>query len=309
MIGKIARVPLREVWRHEAHDFSDWLQQNLDVLNDALGTQLTTAEREQAAGNFSVDLVAEDASGSAVIIENQLERSDHDHLGKLITYLTAYEAKTAIWIVAEPRPEHTRAIAWLNETTSAAFYLVKAEAIKIHDSPPAPLFTVIVGPSAEARVVGEAKRDLASRHHERFDFWTRFLDFAKTRSKLHANISPSYQTWIGAGAGRAGLVFNYVANQHDARAELYIDRGRDSDEINGRIFDELATHKSEIEALFGGELEWQRLEGRRACRITSTIPFLGYRDAERFDELAAGLVDRMQRLERSLSPFIKALSI
>lgn len=309
MIGKIQRVPLREVWRHEAYDFTSWLQDNLDVLNEALGLDLTSADREQAAGSFSVDLVAESSGGDPVIIENQLERSDHDHLGKLITYLTAYEAKVAIWIVAEPRPEHTRAIAWLNETTSATFYLIKAEAIRISDSAPAPLLTVIVGPSDEARTVGAVKRDLAARHYERHDFWTRFLEFAKTRSKLHAHISPGYETWIGTGAGRMGLVYNYVVNQRDSRVELYIDRGKDNDELNASIFDELATHRVEIESTFGGELVWQRLEGRRACRIMSPVAIGGYRDEDKFDDLAEALVDHMQRLARALSPHVQKLTV
>lgn len=89
MIGKIVRVPLREVWRHEAHDFTRWIEDNIDVLSDVIDLELATAEREQAAGTFSVDVVAEDAQGNPVVIENQLEKSDHDHLGKLITYLTS----------------------------------------------------------------------------------------------------------------------------------------------------------------------------------------------------------------------------
>lgn len=129
MIGKIQRVKLREVWKHEALHFTTWLEENIDALNDALDLTLVNVERERSAGDFSVDLVAEDAGGNVVVIENQLERSNHDHLGKLLTYLTAVEAKVAIWIVSEPRPEHVKAIAWLNESSAAAFYLVKIEAI------------------------------------------------------------------------------------------------------------------------------------------------------------------------------------
>ena len=95
-IGKIQRVPLREVWRHEAYNFTRWLQENIDVLGDVLGITLSGAEREHSAGDFNVDLRAEDDSGNTVIIENQLEKSNHDHLGKLITYLVTFEAKTAV---------------------------------------------------------------------------------------------------------------------------------------------------------------------------------------------------------------------
>ena len=155
MIKKITRIPLREVWKHEALDFTKWLEENIDVLNDVLGLSLDNAESEQSAGSFSVDIVAEE-NGRIVVIENQLEKSDHDHLGKLITYLTMLDASIAIWIVSEPRPEHVKSIAWLNESSSASFYLLKVEAIKIGDSPPAPLLTLITGPSEGATEIGRA---------------------------------------------------------------------------------------------------------------------------------------------------------
>jgi hypothetical protein len=308
MIGKIQRVPLREVWRHEALDFTSWLTENTDVLSEILDIELANAERERAAGDFSVDILAEDDAGNPVIIENQLEKSDHDHLGKIITYLTAYNAKTAVWIVAEPRPEHVRAVSWLNESTDASFYLLKMEAIRIGDSAAAPLLTVIVGPSEEAKEVGERKRDLAERHLIRRQFWADFLAFAKTKTKLHATISPSYETWVGTGAGRMGLAYNYVVNQHETRAELYIDRGKDSDTENKRIFDQLEAHTQEIEEAFGGSLTWERLEGKRACRISKRLNIGGYRDEERLPEIFEAAVDAMIRLERALGPFIRNLT-
>ena len=120
MIGKLERLSLRQVWKHEAYDFTQWLQDNIDVLNDVLDITLSAPEREQSAGSFSVDLVAEDEAGNPVIIENQLEKSNHEHLGKLITYLVGVGAKTAVWIVADPRPEHISAVTWLNESSAAS---------------------------------------------------------------------------------------------------------------------------------------------------------------------------------------------
>ena len=125
MIGKIEKVPLRDIWKHESNNFTKWLQNNIDVLSEVIKIPLTNVEREQSTGNFYVDLTAEDNSGNTVIIENQLEKSDHDHLGKIITYLSSMDAATAIWIVSEPRPEHVSAINWLNESTAANFYLLK----------------------------------------------------------------------------------------------------------------------------------------------------------------------------------------
>lgn len=188
MIGKIERISLRKVWKHEAYDFSQWLQDNIDVLSEVLDIELTAPETEQPAGTFSVDLVAEDDSGNLIIIENQLEKSDHDHLGKLITYLVAIGAKAAIWIVADPRPEHVSAITWLNESSLASFYLLKLEAVAIGKSEPAPLLTLIVGPSEESREVGKAKKELAERYFIRHEFWGQLLEKASTRTKLHQRL-------------------------------------------------------------------------------------------------------------------------
>jgi hypothetical protein len=309
MIGRIERVHLRDVWPHEAYNFTQWLQDNIEVLNEVLDTALTTPEREQSAGSFSVDLLAEDESGNFVIIENQLEKSDHDHLGKVITYLVAVDAKAAIWIVSDPRPEHINAITWLNETSAADFYLLKLEAIKIGESPPAPLLTAIVGPSEESREIGKTKKGLAERHKIRQQFWSQLLDKAQQHTNLHANISPSQSNWVGTGAGMSGLSLNYVIRQHDAQVELYIDRGPEAGEENKAIFDHLANHKAEIEAKFGHRLDWQRLEDKRACRIRKRLTQGGYRDEGSWDEIQQTMIQAMIRLSNALNPYLSQLEI
>jgi hypothetical protein len=306
LIGKIQRVPLREVWKHEALDFTTWLQNNLDVLNDVLDLDLVPAEREQSAGDFSVDLVAQDAAGNAIIIENQLEKSDHGHLGKVITYLTALEAKKAVWIVAEPRPEHVRAITWLNECGAASFYLAKLEGIRIGDSPPAPLLTLIVGPSDEGREVGETKKELAASGARQLRFWEGLLKAAKTKTKLHANVSPRAESWITAGSGKTGLNFNYTVRKHDAAVELYINRPDAINETKA-IFDRLSDQRSSIESLFGGPLDWQRRDGRPGSRIEKRLALGGYLDEERWPDIHEGLAEAMARLEKALKPHIAQL--
>jgi hypothetical protein len=310
LIGKLQRVPLREVWKHEARDFTQWLQQNLDVLNDVLDLTLTTAEREASAGSFNVDLVAEDEAGGTVVIENQLEKSDHDHLGKVITYLTAMGAKAAIWIVADPRPEHVGAITWLNEAGSASFYLVKVEAIRIGDSPPAPLLTLIVGPTEESREVGQTKKNIAERYGLRQRFWTQLLEKAKAKTKLHATISPGEFHWIGTGAGMRGLTYNYVVWQHEAAVELYIDRGKEGGDENKTIFDTLAADKAAIESTAGRPLEWERLDAKRASRIRITVKEGGYKDEEaKWPVVQDAMIDAMVHLEKALAPRISKLKV
>jgi hypothetical protein len=306
-IGKIERVPLREVWPHEAYNLTTWLEDNIDVLGDAVGLPLVSAERERSAGAFSVDLIAQDASGRTVVIENQLERSDHDHLGKLITYTAMTDADVAIWIVAEPRPEHVRAISWLNDSAPADLYLVKIEGIRIGSSEPAPLLTLIVRPSAEGRQAGEVKRDLAEGASIRRRFWTGLLDRARPRTRLHGAISPGDDSWISASAGKSGLSFTYTVTQHAGQVELYIDRG--SREANLAIFDKLIADKDKIEEASGSPLDWQLLEGRRACRIRRRFDGTGYLDEQQWPELQEILIDAMINLERGLRPGINQLGI
>ena len=300
---------MREIWNHEALDLTKWLQDNIDVLNDVLDLSLSNVDREKSAGDFNVDLVAEDGDGSLVVIENQLEKSDHAHLGKLITYLTAIGAKKAIWIVSAPRPEHVAAITWLNETTDVSFFLLKIEGIRIRESDPAPLLTLIVGPSEEGRELGETKKALAGRDDMRLRFWTELLARAKEKTKLHANISPRKGDWLGTSSGKRGLSFTYVIRNHYGVVELYIDRGQDADEENKSTFDSLAASREAIEREFGEPLEWQRLEGKRACRVRKVISLGGLRHEPMWGRIQDALIDAMIRLEKAFKPYISKLPL
>ena len=308
-IGRLRRVELREVWPHEARDFTPWLAENVDVLNNEIDLSLSIVERERAAGDFSVDLVAEDESGNPVIIENQLERSNHDHLGKLITYLTQIGATAAIWIVKEARPEHTSAISWLNESSSAAFYLLKLEAVRIGDSPPAPILTLIIGSSEESQEASETKKEFAERQILRRRFWTQLLELAQKKTSLHANTSPNISNRIGAGAGKSGLRFGYLIQRHTSDIELYIDRGKDAGSETEEIFNTLQEAKDRIEEAFGEPLKWQRFESKRACRIGKQFTLGGYRDdEEKWEEIQEAMIDGMIELEKAFRPHINKLS-
>ena len=151
LIGRLEFEPVRAVFHDEARHFTTWMEQHLEVLGERLGIELTLIQREKAVGEFNVVLLCEDGNGQAVIIENQLERTDHDHLGKLLTYLVNLDAHTAIWVTGEPRVEHQKVIDWLNENTASdlAFFLVKVETVRIANSTAAPLFTVLAGPDEQ----------------------------------------------------------------------------------------------------------------------------------------------------------------
>jgi len=308
MIGKIERLPLREVWKHEALNFTTWLVDNIDVLSEAIDLELQDAQREQAAGDFNVDLVAQDESGRTVVIENQLEKSNHDHLGKILTYTAALDAGVAIWIVSDPRPEHTKAITWLNESRLASFYLVKAEAIRIGGSEPACLLTLITGPSEETAMAGDTKEDIADRYVVRRKFWEKLFERARQKTNLYSTLSPSKDNWVAVASGKPGISFTTTIKERSATAQLVIDRGKESDTENRRILDQLRMHKDEIERAFGLPLTWYQREDVRLCRIINEITTGGYRDEEaKWTTIQDAIVDSRVRLEKALRPFVELI--
>lgn len=303
MIGKMEKVKLRDIWKNEAKDFSSWLYDNLDVLSEELELKLTPIEKEKGIGTFSADILAEDINGETVIIENQLEKTDHDHLGKILTYISNVGAKVAIWISSNPRPEHERAIEWLNQASmDAYFYLIKVEAFKIGDSEPAPKFTIISGPSETATFIGEKKKELTERHKNRLKFWESLLEKSKEKTNLHSNITPSADAWISTGAGKSGLSYDYGITYKYGRIEFYIDTGKY--EENKKIFDELFRNKEHIEEVFGGKLEWQRLDNKRASRIRKVYDYANLNDVEKWDKLQGDMINDMIQLEKALKKFI-----
>lgn len=307
-IGKLEPVPLRDIWKHEERDFSSWLEGNIELLSETINITFSAVEREKRVGSFEVDLVAEDGDGNVVIIENQLESTNHDHLGKVITYLTNLDAKTAVWIVSHPRPEHIKAVTWLNESTPAdiSFYLVKLSAYKIGNSEPAPLFTIVVGPSAQAKEIGKEKQDLAERHVLSRKFWGELLDRARQMGfNLHSNRSATKYMSLGTGAGKAGLSFNYLVWIEDKTGiELYIDTSDHS--RNKSIFDSLVNQKQMVEDKFGEPLIWDRLNPKRASRIQCIMDNGGLKsDESTWPQIQELMIEKMKKFHSALQPLIK----
>jgi hypothetical protein len=293
------KVPLREVWEHEEQDFTPWLQNNIDVLNEVLKDEetnlyLSDPEREQDTENFYVDIVAEDERGNIVIIENQLGKSNHDHLGKIITYLAATEAKAAIWIVSDPRQEHVDAVSWLNKSQLADFYLLKLEAYKIENSLPAPLLTLIVKPGPR----------IINNDDPRFLFWTALLERMKKRSNLFANISPQSSIWISTGAGKYGLSYQFVIHKHDVQVLFAINRAK---EETKEIFIKLSAHEEEINSKFVGKLEWQPRPDLKSSQIVNYISIGGYLDEGKWTQIQDAMIDAMIGLQEAFRPYIENL--
>jgi uncharacterized protein DUF4268 len=310
-VSRLEIVPVRQAFTHEAHNFTRWLESHIEALSERVGLDLTVTAREQRVGDFSIDLVCEDADGGEVVIENQLARTDHNHLGQLLTYLVNLDAKKAIWITTEPRPEHQKVIEWLNETSSTdvGFYLVRVEAAKIGDSPYAPIFTVLSMPNERIKEVGETKKEWAARHHNRYAFWSELLEKSKGRTKLFSTISPVRFQYINMGAGQSGIYFAYTITRKRGTAELVIDKDKQEGGLkNKQMFDLIKKRQSDIEKAFGGPLEWDRMDGSRSSRIRKSIEGEPFEGAEGRALLQDQMIDSMIRLHAALKPFLEKLS-
>lgn len=302
-IGRLERLAVRDPWKLEARDFTSWLAENIEVLAEAVGMGLTVTAREKAVGSFWLDILAEDSSGQTVVIENQLEKTDHDHLGKLLTYLSNMEAKTAIWISPEPRAEHVAAANWLNEFTpdDVSFILVKVEGVKIGDSAPAVNFTVVAQPTSQGRAVGEEKKKEAERHVKRREFWTGLLERMKADgSTLHSSVTPGREYWLGVT--RRGIQYNYLIFMDRAAVQLYIDVG--SQEKNKAIFDRLFAERAQIEEEVGGHPEWNRLDEKRASTVQLDVDDRGLTDDANWDQIQVRMIGAMARFSKA---FMKRL--
>jgi hypothetical protein len=301
-VERLQIVALRQAFPKEAHHFTTWLEANIDALGERIGLQLTVIQREQAVGDFNVDLLCEDTSGRQVIVENQLERTDHSHLGQMLTYLVNLGAKAAIWLTSDPRSEHQNVINWLNEATPAdvSFYLIKVEAIRIGSSPFAPLFTVLARPDKQAKEIGEKKKEWADRHYNRVEFWKGLLDRSKGKTRLFTNIKPGRDHWMSTGAGRSGVVFNYIILMDAGAVELYIDSSQDTGQTNKTIFDALVAQKDAIEQEFGGPLEWERLSDKRASKIRWSTSVGGLATPDTWPMLQEEMISAMIRFEKAL---------
>ncbi len=308
MVGKIERVPLREVWKHEAYDFTKWLGDNIEILSDAIGINLDNTEIEAAAGSFNVDIVAKDDFGNYVVIENQLEKSNHDHLGKLITYLTMWDAKTAIWIVEEPRAEHIKAVNLLNGLPDTSFYMLKIEAVRIGNSEPAPLLTEIVGPSEAVQRVGTIIKEYSKREKIYLEFWTQLFERLKSKTQLFSSMTPNKKSWVTTGAGISGINYGFALTKDWVKVAIVI-KNSDKD-FNKRVFKDLEKNRDEITREFGENLSWELKPESKYSAINRTYEIGEYlNDPDRWIEVQDILIDGMVQMEQAFKPWIARIRI
>ncbi|MDO8496251.1 MAG: DUF4268 domain-containing protein [bacterium] len=257
-LSKLNKVELREVWGHEAIDFTNWLalQENLDALSEEIGVDIKLIKTEADVGRFSVDILAEEGSGGRkIIIENQLEDTNHDHLGKIVTYASGYDAEIIIWIVRDYKEEHQKAVDWLNDHTdeNIAFFLIKVELWQIEGSNPAPKFEIIVSPNEWAKAIKNdvVSGQLTNTKIRQLDFWKRFKEYVAKRDSRIRLQSPRPQHWYNVSMGSSDAHIGLTVNtkEHLIGCELWINR-------NKELFTFLSDHKEEIEKEIGEKSDW-----------------------------------------------------
>ncbi len=292
-LGKLQEVDIRSLWKHEQYDFSNWLAkaENIEYLNDVLGLTLINVDKEVYVGGYRCDLVAEDeTTKTKVIIENQLDVTNHDHLGKIITYASGLDAQAVVWIVKEAREEHRSAIEWLNNMTSSDinFFLLEIHAYRIGDSNPAPKFEVIEKPNDFIKS-NKAKFSRASTKAgaESFAFWTEFNDVLVENGKPFSVRKATTDHWYNVALGKSGVHVDITLVERSGYigVGIYIDDDKD-------LYDKFFECKDEIEEKLNFKLEWDRLDDKKASRIKSSIPGLSFDDHSNYKALMEKVIER-----------------
>ena len=269
-LGTLEYVPLREVWENEATSFSPWLLENEAALGDLLGIEVSLTRNEEKVGDFSLDLLGVNLTDdSTLIVENQLGRTDHSHLGQLLTYAGGLEPSTIVWIASEFRDEHRAALDWLNEITDdkTHFFGVVVKAVRIGDSLPAPWLELVVQPNSWSEMTRKAKNahELTETQEKYEEFWTQFLNSYRSQLDLYKRKRPPQRQWLAIPTGIGGIHYGLNAQRERVYADLYF--GHSNPEVNQSRLAFLEGHKEKVEEAFGAPLSWEYLEDRKGCRI------------------------------------------
>jgi hypothetical protein len=322
-LGSLERLDAREVWKSEPYEFTPWLRHNIALLGQALGIEIDAeVQQEVAVGLFSADLLGTDlGSSAAVLIENQLEQTDHSHLGQLLTYAGGLDSRILVWVSPNVREEHRQALTWLNENTSedVLFFAVEIELLRIDGSKPAPHFKVVAAPNEwqkSKRVrSGPGGSGAASERNERYrEFWATVIaalhEQAPGFTATSVERAPR-QSWCPFSLGRTGVLnkiaFGYEDGASVLRSEVYIDTGDRTQ--NKAIFDALHADRAAIEVEVGEPLIWARRDEIKHSKIY--VKRLGSRDdpADMLPNYRDWFVEHALRVNGAFARRVKTLGL
>ena len=314
-LGHLEKVELREVWTNESSGFTPWLAQaeNLKRLGETIGIDLELEAQEKEVGPFRADILCKDTTtDNWVLIENQLERTDHSHLGQLLTYAAGLEAVTIVWLAERFSEEHRATLDWLNERTDEKINLfgLEIELWKIGDSPIAPKFNIVSKPNDWTRSVQRAAEGEITEHKRtQLAFWTAFRNYMEEKSSIRCHKAYP-QHWMTHSIGKSGIHLSSVASTSNSetntddpeiRVELVLD-GKNAKQN----FTALEKRREEIERAIGAPLKWHNPEGKNMCRIyiRTNANFL---DSKLWPQQQEWLRDKLETFFKVFAPMVRTL--
>ncbi len=313
-LSKITKVELRSCWQNEASDFTPWLasEENMALLADALGmNELEVKAQEEHVGPFRADILCVDpGTDKYVLIENQLEKTDHNHLGQILTYAAGLDAVTIIWIAEHFTEEHRAAIDWLNRITDKEFnfFGVEIGLIKIGDSAAAPVFNVIAKPNGWSKDVRSSQSSSGEGRSDsevfKFNYWQAFVDYMSNHpSKIFRTPSASHDHWMNIAMGKGSMHIALLLNTRELKAtiQLYI-----WDDADKKYFDALVKYKEEAEAQIGVPLTWRRLDNKKASTI-DIYKSCNLYDKSKQEEIFAWYREYIEKFITFFRPIVKKM--
>lgn len=313
-LGRLERVTVRDFWADEARDFTPWLAQeeNIALLGDIIRMELEIEEQERSVGPFRADILCKDTTDNHwVLIENQLERTDHTHLGQLVTYAAGLNAATIVWVADRFTEEHRAALDWLNEITAEEFrfFGLEVELWKIGDSPAAPKFNIVSKPNDWTSTVSRASRDLSigeltDLKRLQLDYWTKLWELLESRQSPIRGTKPRPQHWNNFAIGRSKFGMHSTMNtqKHFVRVEVSC-RGPHAT----AYFELLKQDQAAIESEIGATLDWQDLPTRKQTRIALIKPNTDPTDFSDWANQHAWIADQLVVFHRAFAPRIRDL--
>ena len=310
-LGELIKVPLREFWEKEDKNFTPWLarEENIGLLGVTIGVELEVEARERKVGPFSADILCKDTvTDSWVVIENQLESTNHIHLGQLLTYAAGLEAVTVVWIAEKFTDQHRTALDWLNEITDekVRFFGLEIELWRIGDSPMAPKFNVVSHPNDWTKTVSRIlpREELTPTKQLYYEYWTGLQDLLEQRDGAVKPVKPWSRNWIGFGIGRSKFLLAASASVREKWICVSLTlRGPDAKPH----FHLLAGDKVDIEEEIGAELEWDEKDDSDRSEINLSRYEINLEDREDWNRQHQWLCEQLEAFHNAFSSRIKAL--
>jgi hypothetical protein len=314
-LGRLEKVELRNVWINEANDFTPWLagEENLALLGEVLGIELELEAQEKNVGPFRADILCRDTvTGNWVLVENQIERTDHTHLGQIITYAAGLKAATIVWIADQFTDEHRSALDWLNEITDERinFFGLEIELWRIGDSPIAPKFNIVSQPNDWRKTVSQVTQaieagNLTETQQLQLDFWSKFKDYLAERKSSVRPSKPYPQSWVTYAVGRSNFYLMTFLNTVENRIGVILVIHGPAGKAHYHL---LHQEKETIEQQIDDELEWLENPGKKESHVRLQWLDVDPSNREKWPEYQGWLADKLEAFDRAFRPRIKGLN-